>query len=344
MDLISVIVPIYNVEKYLRQCLDSILAQTYTSLQVIMVDDGSTDSSGDICEEYAKKDERFTVIHKQNAGLGYARNTGLDIADGEYVIFIDSDDYISATLIEDLFQELREYQVDVCISGHKCTTEGYRNVQYEATCYPGEKAKTELLPRMLGSLPDKKDSINMSACGVLYSAELIRTHHLRFPSEREVGSEDLLFNIDYMQYADGAYLSKIVGYFYNINLSSITRSYQPDRLKKIRFLYQETTKHLEELNYDNTAMLRTKRMFFRNVTGCISQETNPNIDFTFRQRIDHIKSVCQDPTLLEAIHGYPVHKLGFAQRMFLFMIKHKQAIALYFYFALVRVRTQRRSA
>lgn len=344
MDLISVIVPVYNVEKYLRQCLDSILIQTYTSLQVIMVDDGSTDNSGGICEEYTKKDERFIVVHKKNAGLGYARNTGLDIANGQYVIFVDSDDYISVTLIEDLYRELKEHQVDVCISGWKCTVEGYRNVQYEATYYPGEKAKKEMLPRMLGSLPDKKDSIDMSVCGVLYDAELIRTHHIRFLSERKIGSEDLFFNIDYMQYADGAYLSEIVGYFYNVNLSSITRSYQLDRFKKVHFLYQEAIKHLEELNYDNTAMLRTKRMFFRNVTGCISQETNPNLDFTFKQRIEHIKSICKDPTLLEAIHGYPVQKLGFAQRMFLYMIEHKQAIVLYFYFTLARMCAQRRSA
>ena len=80
--------------------------------------------------------------------------------------------------------------------------------------------------------------------------------------------------------------------------------------------------------------------FLSTLGGCISQETNPDIDFTFKQRIDHIKSICKDSTLLEVIHGHPVQKLSFAQRMFLFMIKHKQAIALYFYFALVRVRTQ----
>ena len=291
MELISVVVPVYNVEKYLRQCLDSICTQTYTNLQVIMVDDGSTDSSGDICEEYVKKDERFIAVHKQNAGLGYARNTGLDIANGQYVIFIDSDDYISATLIEELYHELKENQVDVCMSGYKCTVKGYRDVQYEATCYPGEKAKEELFPRMLGSLPDKKDSIDMSVCGALYNAELIRIHHLRFPSERVYGAEDLFFNIDFMQYADGAVLTDLVGYYYNINLSSITRSYQSDRLKKVKLMYQEVSRRLLELHYEETAFLRNERMFFVNVRGCISQETNPDIDFTFKQRIDHIKSV-----------------------------------------------------
>ena len=118
------------------------------------------------------------------------------------------------------------------------------------------------------------------------------------------------------------------------------RSYQSDRLKKVKLMYQEVSRRLLELHYEETAFLRNERMFFVNVRGCISQETNPDIDFTFKQRIDHIKSICKDSTLLEVIHGHPVQKLSFAQRMFLFMIKHKQAIALYFYFALVRVRTQ----
>ena len=85
-DLVSIIVPVYNVEKYLERCLDSIINQTYSSIEIILIDDGSTDSSGDICESYARLDSRITVIHKKNAGLGMARNTALDVAKGKYVI------------------------------------------------------------------------------------------------------------------------------------------------------------------------------------------------------------------------------------------------------------------
>ena len=93
-DLISVIVPIYKVEKYLQKCVDSILAQTYSNLEIILVDDGSPDRCGELCDEYAEKDGRIRVIHKKNGGLSDARNAGIDVAAGKYLAFVDSDDYI----------------------------------------------------------------------------------------------------------------------------------------------------------------------------------------------------------------------------------------------------------
>lgn len=332
MDLISVIVPIYNVEQYLRQCLDSLTVQTYKNIEVIMVDDGSPDNCGAICDEYAEKYNNFIAVHKENAGLGMARNTGLENAHGQYVIFIDSDDYISDSLIEDLYKELKLYQVDVCIGGFECTVEGQRNVQYESECFPGEKARTELLPRMIGSLPDKKDSVEMCVCGVLYNMEPVREHNILFPSERELISEDLIFNIDYMQYANGAYLSSTVGYYYNVNLSSLTRSYRKDFYNRVKRFYLDVERRLSELNYDNIADWRSKRIFFVYVKSCISQEANFDNDFGLKQRLSNIGSICGDSVLQEAIREYPVNKLGFAQRTFLFMVKHKWTLALYLFF------------
>ena len=100
--LISVIIPVYNVEKYLRRCLDSVIAQTYQNLEIICVDDGSIDDSGKICDQYAVRDARIKVIHQENQGLSAARNRGIDAADGEYIAFVDSDDYI----LEDMFERL----------------------------------------------------------------------------------------------------------------------------------------------------------------------------------------------------------------------------------------------
>ena len=101
-ELISVIIPIYKVEKYLRECIDSIINQSFKNLEIILVDDGSPDNCGKICDEYAKKDNRLKVIHKENGGLSSARNAGLDIATGEYISFVDSDDYVSNKFIENL--------------------------------------------------------------------------------------------------------------------------------------------------------------------------------------------------------------------------------------------------
>lgn len=114
--LVSVIIPVYKVEKYLRQCVDSVLAQTYHNLEIILIDDGSPDSSGDICEEYAGRDSRIRVIHQENGGLSKARNTGLSNAHGEYITFIDSDDFVDPRYVETLLKMTTENDASIsCI-------------------------------------------------------------------------------------------------------------------------------------------------------------------------------------------------------------------------------------
>ena len=115
--LISVIVPIYNVERYLKQCIDSIIVQTYSNLEIILVDDGSLDACPQICDDYAKKDKRIRVLHKKNGGLSDARNAGLEIASGQYVGFVDSDDYIGPTMYEKLVQGCLSYDTQIATCG-----------------------------------------------------------------------------------------------------------------------------------------------------------------------------------------------------------------------------------
>ena len=110
---ISVVIPVYNVEQYLCECLNSVVNQTFSDLEIIIVDDGSTDGSGKICDEYAEKDSRIQVIHKENGGLGNARNVGMDAADGKYIVFLDSDDYWDLSAMEKLFQEAEKNSVQV---------------------------------------------------------------------------------------------------------------------------------------------------------------------------------------------------------------------------------------
>lgn len=116
-DLISVIIPVYNVELYLEKCVDSILNQTYKKLEIILVDDGSTDSSSKICDEYKKKDKRIKVIHKKNGGLSDARNCGLDIAKGNYITFVDSDDFVNLKMIELFYDVIKKYGCDIVFGG-----------------------------------------------------------------------------------------------------------------------------------------------------------------------------------------------------------------------------------
>ena len=116
--LVTIIVPVYKVEKYIQRCINSILNQSFTDFEVILVDDGSPDNCGKICDKYAEADNRIKVIHKPNGGLSDARNAGLDIATGEYIGFIDSDDYIDEHMYEDMLSAIENADTDLCICGY----------------------------------------------------------------------------------------------------------------------------------------------------------------------------------------------------------------------------------
>lgn len=134
-ELISVIVPVYNVERYLRRCVDSILHQTYRNLEVLLVDDGSTDASGAICDEYAAQEERVTAVHQKNGGLSAARNAGLERAQGTYLCFVDSDDFLDSRMLETLCCDLQEKDADVAVVG-------FRTFEREEGACPGRTHRT----------------------------------------------------------------------------------------------------------------------------------------------------------------------------------------------------------
>ena len=146
--LISIIVPVYNVETYLAKCVDSILAQTYTNLEIFLVNDGSSDCCGKLCDEYAKEDKRIKVIHKKNGGLSDARNVAIDVATGEFITFIDSDDYVTDDYIMTLYSLIEKYECKVSIALYNTFVEGSKpkvvNRVYREDCQTNIKAIEEM--------------------------------------------------------------------------------------------------------------------------------------------------------------------------------------------------------
>ena len=215
--MISIIVPVYNVEKYIRKCLDSIIGQTYTDLEIILVDDGSPDNSGAICDEYAKNDSRIKVIHKQNGGLSSARNAGLDVASGEFVTFIDSDDYIEADTISSVVDAISQKQVEIVLIREKQvnqkgeTTKKVGDKPTNTTFYKGKDFLVELV---LGK------QIN-GACDKFYKRECI--NNLRFEEGRHHG-EDMLFNVQYLDCVNTVGYVDSIKYSYVSNDDSVTHA------------------------------------------------------------------------------------------------------------------------
>lgn len=272
MKLVTVIVPVYNVEKYIEECIDSLICQTYKNIEIILVDDGSIDRSGKICDQYAEADCRIKVIHKKNEGLGFARNSGLDVAEGQYVTFVDSDDKVEKNLIELLMDGVNAYGCDTCIGGFKRIAKDGQVVfeeHYEEKIYEEDNVYNELFTRMLGSAPNKHDAIRMSVWNVMYSMDIVKNKSIRFPSERKYISEDIIWDSDYYKYARKVKVIGSSAYMYRITPESLTQKYKPDMLEKICALYIELCKRVLQ---DEYKIMRIQRQFLVNLRSCIKQE------------------------------------------------------------------------
>lgn len=323
---VSVVVPVYNVEKFLRECVDSLLNQTVSAHEIILVDDGAKDNSGRICDEYAEKYEIVKVIHKENAGLGMARNTGLDHVTGDYVVFIDSDDFCQADMIERLVAIVRETGCDTCkTSFNRVDMEGrfLRACPVEPGVFKETQVSSQLLPRMIGSAPDKKDSIPMSACCTMYSMDIINRYGLRFVSERVWISEDLVFNIDYFAKAQYVVLSNYIGYNYRTNTNSLTTTYRADRFEKCLALYHEQIRVLTELGLYDICKYRLIRQFFIYLRMCFSQLSVDVCKLSRNEILRQIGEICGNEQVQKMIAEYPIHKMGIKQQVFVYLVRYR---------------------
>ena len=201
---ISVIVPVYNVEKYLHKCVDSILKQTLSDIELILVDDGSPDGSGAICDEYAQKDSRVKVIHKPNGGVSSARNAGIKVAKGEWLCFVDSDDWIDETYLEDFGVDKGD--ADMYMQGYKRLYNGQVVATTGFDGFNSDKFDDVL------AYSETNHIIN-SPCFKLYKNELVASNKLRFDTNTSYG-EDHLFSLSYVIYAKSINYSKGKGYNY----------------------------------------------------------------------------------------------------------------------------------
>lgn len=250
MELISVIIPVYNVEKYLKQCLDSIVQQTYSNLEILLIDDGSTDGSGMICDQYEREDSRIRVFHKKNAGVSVARNYGLEQAKGTWILFVDSDDWISVNTISYAWNAIGETD-DICFIGYTKTEEdgqktipvnpeNVKRVVVEKADFLG--LEFQILNRDRDTVCDR-EKIKLSSPCKLYRRSLIENNHIRFPEQLPNG-EDGVFNLYAYRYARRGVALENELYYYRQRGDSVTRKYTPFVERDFRRLHQEYEKFI----------------------------------------------------------------------------------------------------
>ena len=328
--LISVIVPVYNVEKYLFKCYTSIANQTYSNIEIILVDDGSKDDSSKICDDIAKKDSRVYVIHKKNEGLGFARNSGLEIARGKFVLFVDSDDYIEENMIQKLFERILQFKSDTSFCGYSVFFEEEKRIKkesyYKNNVFEGNEIIDRVLLEMVSGLPNAPlDSVvPMSVWHGLYSLDLIKKYKIRFPSERQYISEDIIFHIEYLRYSKR--ISYIGDNLYNYrlaNTTSLTFKFNEDEFDRQKTQYIKITNELGTFLPLTKFELRTKRYFLGRVRTCVSKAfTYCKTDKNFKLR-DYVIKIFNDDLVREVINNYPYYKNPIKIRIFNLCLKHK---------------------
>ncbi len=209
--LISVIIPVYNVEKYLHKCVDSVLAQTYTNLEIILVDDGSTDASGQICDEYVAKESRIKVIHKPNGGVSSARNAGLEIAQGQYIGFVDGDDYIELSMYQILLDSILQNHSEIA----RCEMYGWQSIMKNEWCGSAPQAMELFYPYIY-------------ICLSLINRKIIK--NIRFDETITLG-EDMKFYFEIVSQAQHISYIPSSQYHYVINSQSATQqTFNPKKL------------------------------------------------------------------------------------------------------------------
>lgn len=244
--LVSIIVPIYNVEPYLKKCIDSIINQTLTNIEIILVNDGSTDNCGKIIDEYEKKDSRVIALHKENGGQASARNMGLDIASGKYVGFVDSDDWIESDMYESLYNKIKKTNSDICVCGRRAYTEDARlsneiKLQDETIDFNEDNDKKHILDKLLYSY-------TVVVWNKLYKKEIINNNHIRFEDVNYVGSEDALFN--YCVLSNAKRITSIEHIYYN-QLSregSTARTYKPGYMNRTANMIKCMSDYSKKIN------------------------------------------------------------------------------------------------
>ncbi|WP_051689264.1 glycosyltransferase [Butyrivibrio sp. AE2032] len=328
---VSVIVPIYNVEKQLKRCVDSILGQSYSNLEIILVDDGSPDNCGDICDQYAAQDCRIKVVHKENGGLGFARNSGLDIATGNYVVFIDSDDYITSDYVEKLLSRLVENNADLVLAGLTRERNGQKTdhptTDTVKVIETQDIVDTVLLP-IIGASPNYYTDVEreMSVCINMYCMDIISENQLRFVSEREYVSEDFFFNLNYLLKVKKAVLIPECIYIYSDNVTSLTNTYRSDRYDKYKKMMMAETDIIKSNNIYDIAVLRLYRTFIMKCKKCIALIALS--DMPIKDQLRECRHILKDDLFVSVVNEYYRHVYQNKQKLFLFLMKNRMSMTL----------------
>lgn len=328
---VSVIIPIYNTGKYLPECVESVRNQTLRDIEIILVDDESPDNAPQLCDKYVRLDERIKVVHKKNGGLGYARNSGLDVATGEYVSFIDSDDFISSNMMQTLYEAAKQYDADDVRSGTIFYNNGKRTIRRDVDqtkVYKGCENIKSFVFDLLGPPPEEPKDVKymMSVCLALHKRRVIEENHIRFTSERQTLSEDLIFDLDLFPKMNCIVCIPDCFYHYRMTPNSLTHTFSMDKYQKNKPFFIEVENRLLKYYKPEEYALHLLRLKFLYLRTSIENVTN-SCDL-FVDAKNNINFMLNDNVWYDLLTNYPYQRMDFKHAAYFWLIKKKVALCL----------------
>jgi len=334
---ISFVIPVYNVEAYLPQCIESCLNQTLKDIEIILVDDGSPDNSGRICDEYSIIDNRIIVIHQSNQGLSSARNVGTKKAKAKYIMYLDSDDWIDRDTCEEVFGAVVEDQADIIMWGYR---KEYPNKSVDIRLFENNRvfegdSKKWLHRRLIGMLghelrnPVKTDAYN-SAWGKLYRKSIIEDYNIAFIDTKEVGSEDVLFNIEILWYAQKViYINRLFNHYRQDNPNALTKNHKSSLFPRFLNLFSQIESFIKKKNLSEDYMQAlANRIALSIINNALSISNNRNTE-RLKTKVFLINYILSHKIYREAIRKLDLKQFPFYWRLFFLTCKYQMGFLVY---------------
>lgn len=327
--LISIIMPVYNAEKYLNRSIESVMNQTYKNIEIILVNDGSTDASLTICSNYQKADSRIKLINQKNSGVSAARNRGIDEATGTYIMFIDSDDYIEKNMIEDMVGKITENDIDLVISGIKMNYIKDGQIIKEENYKLKDNIYT--ITEMLNAILVDIDLICICGpCCKLYKRNILKDNNIKFTNEFTMG-EDTWYNLDYIDACNGKIvtMSNIYYNYMRENPDSLFTKYYEDYIRITEKVYDKFLKLLKR-KASNEAVIRYEKSYIFNLI--YANSINFKYNTSHKKKMEDLNYSLNNNIVRNSIKNVKINNVK--EKVFVLLIKYKFKYILYFYFKL----------
>lgn len=334
---VSIIIPIYNAQTYLKKCLDSVTGQTLREIEIILINDGSSDNSLNICKEYARKDKRIKVIDKKNEGVSKARNTGLLYAKGEYISFIDSDDWVEPNMIEELYNSATVNNAEFCMCNFIIESNN-KSLYIDSDMYKKVLEGNDIKNYLLIPLIEREDNqkkhilaVFRGPVGKLFKKDIIEKYNIKFKKDLIIG-EDFIFNLEILACTKKVVINEgfYYHYLYLSNTNSATTRYKKDCWKSI---YKNVILYLKDFLKNNNLSLEAKdkvdKLIIKYFLMSIINEGRKDNPKRRAEKINTIREMCEDKIIMNSLKNVDLSLYGKRNNLILFLAKYKLPYLIY---------------